>query len=110
MPTEFDIAVDTLFADPNLAVAGVFTAPPAAGVPVRILIAPHDPEITLGGQQSTGQARGYRAELNRAEVAIRPKAKIDTLTVGAGLFAGPKKINAVEESDLTWILDLRDAA
>jgi hypothetical protein len=42
----------------NLAADGKFTAPPASGVPVRVILARHDPAIDFPGFETQVRAPG----------------------------------------------------
>lgn len=105
MLTAFGHAVDTLFADPHGSVAGVFTAPPAAGVSVRVLFTRHDPVVLDGFAGSGAQAPGWRAELRKAEVPTQPT---DTCTLAVnGTTYRVRSVDQMNDPEaLTWKCDL----
>ena len=81
-------AIDSLFADDNLAVDGTFTAPPAPGLPVRVILARHDAAVDFAGMQTQVRAAGWEAHVRQSDVPTLPRVGIDTLTVTASTRVG----------------------
>ena len=56
-------AIDALFIDDALAVDAVFTAPPAEGVPVRVILARQDAASDFPGMTNTVRSPGWSAQV-----------------------------------------------
>lgn len=100
----FAAAIETLHADPNMGEDAVYTAPPATGIPVRIIVTRHDPVADFPGMQSHVRAPSWEVRVKQSEVPVRPRVRVDLLTISVGTFT----INDVIEDEVrrTWNCDL----
>jgi hypothetical protein len=107
MSTAFAVAEGTLFADPNLSVAGAFSAPPGLlNVPVRVILHRHDERLLDFGDGAGARNPGVKADLLVREVPTKPRVGVDTLTVGGTLYQ-IRDVNQTTDPDaLTWQCDL----
>jgi len=96
--------VATIFADPNWIESAIFTAPPAAGIPVTIYRGRHDPIIDFPGFQNTARAAGWEAHLRQTEVPTVPRKGTDTLTIGALTYGIRDVFEDTERTE--WVCDL----
>jgi hypothetical protein len=106
VPTAFAAAEDTLFADPNLSVAGVFSAPPTPGVTVRVILHRHDERLLDYGEGPGVTNPGLRAEMKVSQVPNRPRVGTDTLTVGSTTYQIREVTQTTDPDALTWQCDL----
>ena len=99
----FDEAAATLFADPNLAVDGFFTAPPAAAVAVRIIFARRDEAVELGFPVEV-RAPGWAAWISKALITTRPRVDVDYVTAAVVDYRIRDVAEDVERT--AWALDV----
>lgn len=96
MPNAFDGAVASLHRFRcGVSEEAIFTAPPGAPIPVRIVWVWNDPEIRLAGLQTSSRNGARRAEVQQSAIP-KPRPKVDTLAVAGG---PAKVIQDVQEDE-----------
>ena len=100
----FAAGVRTLFRDPNLGVDGVYTPLGGVPVPVRLLRLTGTDRIAGGLAQYGGQAEHDTAELQVADVPVRPGR--GALVTYEGKVRRVATVAAPARNGLTWLLEL----